>query len=290
MNPTLSAIELDIDGMRVHAIRHCDAKADNPPRMLCVHGWLDNANSFLPLMPYMPAFDMVAIDLPGHGYSDPLPVGYNQHELSYFLARVMGALQWPDCHLTGHSLGGGLAPLLAVANPAAVQSLIMIEACGPLSEPANKLPERMARAFNDRQTPQRFKSRVFVDKQAAIDSRLKAAVMYQASARLIIERQLQQHDNGYTWRFDKQWRFASPQYMTEEQVYAVLKAIECPTLAVLADDGFLSNRDNTEERLSCVQNLKCVTLTGNHHLHMDTPEPVAAAINAFLQTTPALGG
>jgi hypothetical protein len=31
-------------------------------------------------------------------------------------------------------------------------------------------------------------------------------------------------------------------------------------------------------------------LPGHHHLHMDTPEPVAAAINRFLDAMPALGG
>ncbi len=290
MRPQLESITLDIDGLTIAGIRQRDKQANDQPRLLCVHGWLDNANSFVPMMPYLPAFDLVAIDLPGHGYSEPSRCGYNFHEISFLLYRIINALQWPSCHLAGHSLGGCLNPNLAVAHPPSVQSLIQIEAIGALSEPAELLPQRMARSFSDRLHPARFESRSFADKQSAVDSRLKAAKMTPASARLIIDRQLQQNEQGYQWRFDPRWRCASPQYQTEEQVQAVLKALTCPVLTVIADEGFLSGRDNTKSRLDCIEQHEMMTLPGHHHVHMDTPEPVAAAINRFLQTTPALGG
>lgn len=290
MKPTLESVKLTIDGTDIAGIRQRDRNTSDQPRMLCVHGWLDNANSFVPMMPYLPAFDLVAIDLPGNGYSDALPGGYQLHELGFLLCRIIQALQWSDCHLTGHSLGGGLIPLAAVAHPAAVKSLTLIEASGPLSESASELPERMRRAFKDRINTERFESRIFADKQSAVDARLRAAKMNTASARLIIDRQLKQTDDGYTWRFDKRWRYASAQYQTEEQVQTVLKAVHCPTLAVLADEGYLAGRDNTDVRMNCLDQFESVTLPGYHHLHMDTPEPVAAAINRFLQTTPAMGG
>ena len=290
MRPTISSIELAIDDMTIAGIRQRDTRVDDQPKMLCVHGWLDNANSFIPMMPYLPAFDLVAIDLPGHGYSSKLPGGYHYQELGLLLYRIMDALGWSECHFTGHSLGGGFVPLVAVASPASVQSLIIIEASGALSEPAEKMPARLQKAFNDRRNEQRFESRVFKDKTQAIDARLRAATMEPSSAKLIIDRQLEQISEGYRWRFDKRWRFASPVYHTEEQVQAVLKAIGCPVLTVIADQGFLVGRNETQQRLDCIENLETITLPGHHHLHMDTPEPVAAAINRFLGTIPALGG
>ncbi len=290
MSLSLESLTLNVNNATIAAIRQRDASVNEQTRMLCIHGWLDNANSFVPLMPYLPAFDLVAIDLPGHGHSDASVGGYSLHDLSFLIYGVMQALNWESCHLVGHSLGGGLVPLLAVSHPDCVQSLTMIESVGTLSEPADQLPQRMKKAFQDKLNPQHFESRVFTDKQGAIDARLKAAQMHPSSAKLIIDRQVQKDESGVRWRFDKRWRFASPQYFTEEQVHAVLRSVSCPVLTILADQGFLTSRPETEPRLSCLANHQTITLSGNHHVHMDTPEPVSAAINQFLKACPALGG
>ena len=43
------------------------------PKVMCLHGWLDNAASFVPLAPYLKDFDLLAIDLAGHGLSSHRP-------------------------------------------------------------------------------------------------------------------------------------------------------------------------------------------------------------------------
>ncbi len=290
MRPTLETISLDVDGMCVAGIRQYLKDAQAQPRLLCLHGWLDNANSFVPMMPYLPAFDLVAVDLPGHGHSDPLTKGYLQAEVMVHVVKLMQALGWDDCHVMGHSMGGCIAPMVAVAAPECISSLILIEASGPLSEKAEALPERLKRALKDRLEPKKYLSRRFNSKDDAVAARLKAAKMKPASAKLIIDRQVIEDGNEFLWRFDSALRMASFQYQTEEQVHAVLANIECPTLSVVADQGYLATRPETNTRLAQIKNHESVSITGHHHLHMDTPEPVAAAVNQFLGTTPALGG
>lgn len=290
MRPLLDNLSLNVEDIAISGIRQRDPENGDAPKLLCIHGWLDNANSFIPLMPFLPSFDLVAIDLPGCGYSDHLPHGYAMHDICYQLVKTIDALGWDSCHLVGHSLGGCIAPMLAVARPQLINSLTLIEASGPLSEPASKLPERMAKSMDDRLDPERYTSRVFPNKQAAIDVRLNAAKMHAASAKLIIDRQVSEVPGGFKWRFDPKWRMASAQYQTEAQVRAVLSTVACPTLTVIADDGFLAKRPETEDRLGCLKNRQSVSLAGHHHVHMDSPEPVAAAMNDFLGTMPAMGG
>jgi len=290
-------LALDVDGRAIVALRRRPlgppprasdgVGGADVPRALCLHGWLDNAASFVPLMPYLPHVDLVALDLPGHGASDPLENGYSLAEMAYRVRRAMQRLGWERCHLVGHSMGGCIAPLLVVAAPDAIDSLILLEASGPLSEEADALPARLARHLAERLDGERFASRTFPGPEAAVAARLKAARMAPASARLIIDRQIVPTEGGWRWRFDSRLRGASAQYQTEAQVRAVLGAVPCPTLTVIAANGFLASRPDTEPRLACLGDRVSLTLPGNHHVHMDTPEPVAAAMNRFLGTTPA---
>ena len=56
-------------------VRGLRTGAAGGPRVLALHGWLDNAASFVPLAPELPGLDLVAPHLPGHGASDHLPPG-----------------------------------------------------------------------------------------------------------------------------------------------------------------------------------------------------------------------
>ncbi|MEE9320769.1 MAG: alpha/beta hydrolase [Granulosicoccus sp.] len=290
MSPRPESTILDINGRKIAAIRHRDPEIDQPLRMLCLHGWLDNANSFVPLMPFLPSIDLVAIDLPGHGHSDHLDGGYSITDMTWWTLAVLQALDWQQCHLLGHSLGACIAPVVAVANPGVIETLTMIDASGPLSETPMLLPARLKQSMQDRFQSEKFASRTFASKELAVAARLKATTMEMSSARLIVDRQLESTQDGYRWQFDPRLRMTSPQYQTEEQVLAILGAVECPTLTILAENGFLAGRRNTESRLGRLQRRETITLAGNHHFHMDSPEPVAAAINRFLGTRPALGG
>lgn len=289
--PRLESLTLDAGDIALTAIRQHLPDTEQADKLLCLHGWLDNAASFLPLMPYLPNLEVVAIDMPGHGHSDHLAGDYSLVSLARYAAEAAKALGWQRYHLAGHSLGGCIAPMLAVAQPEAVQSLILIEASGPLSEPASLFPARLEKAIADRLNPERFASRRIDNLDDAIATRLRANTMHHPSARLIVERQLIKHaDGSYRWRFDPTLRMNSTLYLTEAHVEAVLQAVPCRTLTIVGRDGYLTGRDSTDTRFACLADHHPVVLAGHHHLHMDTPEPVASAINFFLGTVPALGG
>jgi pimeloyl-ACP methyl ester carboxylesterase len=81
--------------------------------VLCLHGWLDNAASFLPLAEQLDGLDLVALDFAGHGHSD-----HRHHTARYYLTEylwdveaAMDALGWESCHLMGHFCWMGSARL-----------------------------------------------------------------------------------------------------------------------------------------------------------------------------------
>lgn len=277
----LSTIEIPLSYPKrvIRGLRHrCGTKH----RILCLHGWLDNANSFKPMMPLLVDCDIVAIDFPGHGQSDHFAGAYSIAHYAHHVLQAAIQLGWDNFHLIGHSLGGCIAPFCAVADPKAITSLTLIDAAGPQSETAEQLPARFTRFHQDQINLRTYQSRVYESIDQAVESRLRATRMAPESARLIVERQLQQTDSGYQWRFDPLLRAASANYYTEEQVKAILAAIECPVQCILADDGYIVNKPDLNDRLACVDILDVATLPGQHHLHMDTPEPVASIINQFL--------
>ncbi len=288
---TIDELTIDVAGYTLAALKSATSVTSSN-KILCVHGWLDNAASFVPLMSCDNSVrnaDIVAIDLPGHGYSTTLDAaGYpNFLELGLLLPRVVTALGWQQCHLVGHSLGANLALAAAVAAPQLFSSLVMLESAGPPVEPAEKLPGRLQKALQDRVDNQRFKSRQFEDPQAAVSTRLAAARMSVPAAEMIIERQLKTHNGTFSWRFDPRFRYASPFYLTEEHVKSLLQSVQQQTLVILADDGIFSGDEHPaktlDKRLNNIPSASVHSIPGNHHMHMDTPDKVAELLNEHLQ-------
>ncbi|RMC03359.1 hypothetical protein DUI87_20555 [Hirundo rustica rustica] len=106
--------------------------------VLCLHGWLDNANTFDKLIPLLPrGYYYVAMDFSGHGLSSHRPAGCPYHFLDYVtdVRRVAAALQWKRFTLMGHSMGGAVAGMFCFLYPEMVDKLILLESLGFLLAP-----------------------------------------------------------------------------------------------------------------------------------------------------------
>lgn len=280
--PSAQPIEVTLSDLTIRGLRSAPGST-NRPAVLCLHGWLDNANSFAPMLPLLPALDCVAIDLPGHGLSDHFQhnVPYTIATAAHYVLQTADALGWDDFHIIGHSLGGCIAPVCALIAEHRVKSISMIDALGPISEPDDAIAPRLKRFHHEMKLRAQTSPRIFTEIQQAVQSRLHAAQMDPESARLIIERQLQPVTGGWQWRFDAKLRAASPNYFTELQVQSMLRSVCCRTLCIVAREGHLATFKQLDNRAQCVDKLTLIELTGKHHLHMDNPLPVANAINQF---------
>lgn len=281
---TPSEIRISTGRMEL-AARHWGNPEGEP--ILAVHGWLDNAASFDFLLPHfdLQRYQVLALDMPGHGWSDHRPPGETYHLLDYVrdMAGVLQTLGWTQYRLMGHSLGGSLTMLLASAYPEQVRQLILLDSLGPLTGAEQDGPALLRQAL-DKSLQGGGAMTCYPDVESAISARQKGiSTLSRDAAAAIALRNLVEVADGVQWRTDPRVRWPSYQRMTEGQVAAFLKAIQCPTLLLAGEHGMIRpGHSLADARLACIANLRLERLEGGHHLHMEPrPDLVAKLIMEF---------
>ncbi|AXU11652.1 alpha/beta fold hydrolase [Streptomyces clavuligerus] len=123
MTPETASV--DVDG---HPVRY-RATGTGPPVVL-LHGLGRSLEDWEPLRTALPAHRLLALDLPGFGWSPAPP----EPGLGTMAEHVAGCLDrlgiTAPVHLVGNSLGGAVAMRLAVRHPARVASLALAAGAG----------------------------------------------------------------------------------------------------------------------------------------------------------------
>ncbi len=260
---------------------------EGAPRVLALHGWLDNAASFLPLAPYLDDVDLVAIDLPGHGRSAHLPPGadYSFAGALHSVLDAADALGWDTFALLGHSMGAGIGSLVAAGCPQRIERGVFIEALGALAELPERTVVRMREAVAATRALPGKRLRVFPDVEPAIRARMQANALSEPVARLLVERGVIEVEGGYVWSSDPRLTLPTMTRMTEPQIRDLVQGIECPARAIFADPAQPYLPDALRRgRVALMPQGELVVLPGGHHLHMEQPQDVAAAIGDFFLT------
>ena len=259
-------------------------RADAPP-VLALHGWLDNAASFVPLAPLLPELDLVALDLPGHGRSVHRHPTARYHFVDYLfdVDAALDALGWADCHLLGHSMGAAIAALYAAGAPERVRSLVLLDSIGPLAGDAGQTAERLRRSLAKHRRGS-GEPRLYDSIDDMVSARRKVADLSAAAAGLICRRSARAVGGKFTWRSDPALNWVSSLVMTEEQALDLLRHIEAPvlTLHVTSESPWFT-RERIEARKAAIPNARHLTCAGHHHFHMDAPAAIAETIRAFFQ-------
>jgi pimeloyl-ACP methyl ester carboxylesterase len=255
---------------------------DALPPLLALHGWLDNAGSHALLAPLLATrFQVIALDLPGHGHSGHAAAGWHYHFTDYVrtVLAAADALALDRYSLLGHSLGAGVASLVAAATPSRIGRLWLIEGLGPLGDDGTHTLQRFREALEPRSP--RKPLRLFRDVDQAVAARSIASGLRGDLARSIVMRGLAEVDGGWRWRSDPQLTRPSAVRLAESQVLALLKGIASPSALLLA-------RPSTtylppalmQARIDCVDGIAVSHMDGGHHLHLEHPAAVATWIKA----------
>ncbi len=258
--------------------------------ILALHGWLDNANSFVPIVQKLihAVPEIVAVDLAGHGHSDHREQGSHYHFVDYVfdVIECVEQLGWKRFVLLGHSMGAGIASLIAAVAPSLVNQLILIDGIGSISSHADAVTDQLTKSIRlyQRIAP-RLKQMTYPDWNTLIERRASVGKINRKTAELLVKRNAKQGDEKIIWLADRRLNLLSPMYMAEEQVLSFLSRIEAATLLIKAEQGLLNQRSTSARRIAAVSKLDVVELPGGHHLHMENPGLVAVPLIRFLQST-----
>lgn len=255
--------------------------------VLAIHGWLDNAASFIPVAEHLNLENkrLIAIDLPGHGLSDHRPKGESYHFLEYVqdIVELIHVFNRPVT-LLGHSLGGAIASVVSAVIPEKVTRLVMLDALGPMTAKEEQTLANLRHAIDYVSAQREHKVKVIASLEQATRIRMTGmTALKSSSARLLVERSLIPCDNGFKWRSDARLKAPSLSRLTEGQVKNLFEGIECPVCVIAAEDGLFKFDKAPQVRFSYLRYVALHTVTGGHHFHMDGDVAEAAIlINQFL--------
>ncbi|XP_033919260.1 serine hydrolase-like protein 2 isoform X2 [Melopsittacus undulatus] len=261
--------------------------------VLCLHGWLDNANTFDKLIPLLPrGCYYVAMDFSGHGLSTHRPAGCPYYFLDYVtdVRRVAAALQWRRFTLMGHSMGGAVAAMM-------VDKLILLENLGFLLAPEDTeawlkskrlVIDRLLSLEAKQQTP-RARS-----PEAALQRLLEANRHLTAEGgAILLQRGATETPAGLVYNRDMRVRTQSRESFTVEQCVKLLQKIQDRVLIIVAQDGLLvpykldtrnhfvkDLREAFESTLK--EHIQLIEVPGSHFVHLNKPEVVSGIISNFL--------
>lgn len=242
--------------------------------LLLLHGMAGHTHwwdSTAPLL--VDDFRPVALDFRGHGDSDRRPDGdYTTESWVADIEEARHALGWERMVLCGHSLGGRIALEYAAKHGDRLIGLVAIDFLPEFHQSNSRRFEKT------RSRPQpRYAERETMIKQFHLQP--PGTLLGEPALRALAKQSLRKDGDGFTWKFD--WRAFLYSY---GKIWATLPKIKTPTLVVRGGKSTVMDRAAYDRCLKEIAGAKGLEIAeAYHHLPLDTPKALAAAIAEFTQ-------
>ena len=130
--------------------------------------------------------------------------------------------------------------------------------------------------------------RLYPDAEAALQRALQFPLFNipEHSARMLLERGLRRIAGSLAWARDPRLTVTSTLVPSPGEVTAIAAAISCPHLLIEAEQGWKYCPDQWQQAIASYRanpGFLHRVLPGCHHLHLETPGPVAEAIAQWWQ-------
>lgn len=246
--------------------------------LLLLHGFTGDHSTWQTVSPALGAKNqLVLLDLPGHGDSDSpaCAAAWSMSSVAADLVSLLDALELPQVHLLGYSLGGRLALYLALHYPRRCASLILESASPGIAN----LKERMARQQSDEQLADKIETRGI----AWFVEYWQALPMWASQARLSPQARLAQrkqrlrcHPAGLAGSLRGLGTGAQP------SLWEMLPGLQMPTLLIVGalDSKF---RQFNAAMSDAIPDARLEIIAGaGHNAHLEKPRQFAGLLAAHL--------
>ncbi|MGC1503741.1 MAG: alpha/beta hydrolase [Sulfitobacter sp.] len=242
------------------------------PAVVLIHGVGLQSAAWQPQMAELAkGYRAIALDMPGHGGSDPLPTGAQLGKFVTWCEQAIRALELGPVSVAGHSMGALIAAGLAVTNPTIVERVALLNGVFRRDPQAHlAVVERAAQIRGGA-----------VDLEGPIERWFTDAPS-DRYARDLTAGWLRDVDlEGYATAYSA---FASG-----DATYADgFAKIACPLLALTGSDDPNSTPEMARKMAATAQNGRAVVIEGQRHMvGLTAPDQVNAHLFEWLKT-PAL--
>lgn len=262
---------VDIGDQRIVQL---EAGRHDAPPLVVLHGFTGSKENWLPLMPQLTdRYRVIAPDLPGWGESSRQPsVDYGFAAQAERLAVWLKQLDLGPVRLIGHSMGGGIAAVLAARHPQLVSELVLMDAGGVLFR-----ENAFGRAVVEGQNPFAVNDRASLDRYLQTVFNEPPFVPWPADRALIARRIV---DAEFETRvLDAIGRGPDAFLPGREAV-----AIRIPTLLLWCREDRVIDVSAADLYRAAIRGSVVRLLDGcNHMPMMEQPVATAAALKEFLQ-------
>jgi pimeloyl-ACP methyl ester carboxylesterase len=254
-------LRVAVDGFRLACSTPRGLPRPTDPAILLVHGFGGSSAQFEELVRRLrPGLVPVAVDLPGHGRSDGL-VPPSLDALTDVVAAFLTAIgiQRLACYV-GHSFGGLIGLEFAHRHPTRLDRLVTLASAARL----RLHPDLLEQAASGRWDVARFEPSF----ARGVPSERRRAVLHDLTKlRLGLDRD--------TLR------------KLGEAAATDVAAVRVPALCVVPEDDVVLAPRHGAALAAALPDARLVGVPGaGHYVHVEQPEAVASAVNAFLATLP----
>ncbi|KAJ1174038.1 hypothetical protein NDU88_005862 [Pleurodeles waltl] len=267
--------------------------------VFCLHGWMDNANTFQKLVPLLPPDRRyIALDFSGHGQSSHLSPGscYDYKTCLIDLYRTLKVLNYRRISIIGHSMGGVIGTIFTYLFPDMVDKLVLLDSCGFFPIPLEMVLHRERKVIAGHLRRERKLDPIVYSPEGALKRLMEAnSSLTEQSARILLKRGTKEVPGGVIFSRDINASVEFSPNFTLEQCLVAMKDIRASILTVLARDGMSAHIENRSSvvtqysslvkgfKSSLKEKYQLEEVNGNHFVHLNEPENVSDLIGTFLQ-------